>query len=189
MLHYYEYLISKKKMKLDPKSVNFDVNTIVTKQMIIQKIIKYCQRTSEFNEVSTIFKKDKRKKIYEIFKYIPSIDKNIMGYLYIIIMSTYLSEYKMNLLDEFFYLKTDIMKIFVNCNLYNKIFKKSNNYPIIIQSIGCYMVIFQEEYIEYDDILSAFLHLLLLLYKYKKDIIKFKDEELIDKMLEFLIKC
>ncbi len=188
MLHYYEYLVSKKKMKLDPITVKFDDNTIVTKQMIIQKIIKYCQRTSEFNEISTIFKNDKRKKIYQIFKYVPSIDENIMGYLYLIIISKYLSEYKIDLMNEFFYLKTDIMQMFIDYNINIKIFKKSNNYPIIIQCINSFMVIYREKYVEYDDILSAFLHLLLLIYKYKKEIVKFKSEELLNKILKFLIK-
>ena len=188
MLHYYEYLVSKKKMKSDPITVGFDDNTIVSKQMIIQKIIKYCQRTSEFNIISSLFKDDKRKKIYEIFKYVPSIDENIMGYLYLIIVSKYLSEYKIDIIDEFFYLKADIMQMFLDNNININLIQESNNYPIIIQCINSFMVVYKKQYIEYDNILLAFLHLLLLIYKYKKEIIRFKNEESLNKILEFLKK-
>ncbi len=185
MILYHEKLSSMLKMKKDNEHVKPDKNTKIDKLIIVKNIIKYSQRKSEFNPISNIFTTNNKNKIFEIYKHIPNLNKNIMGYLYIITIDKYLKELNVSYSDKFIFFKIDLLNMYINNKSNNNILIKSTEYPIIVELINKFIVIYDKYYLVYDNLLYAFQHQLILFNRFYKNIEKIKDN-IKDSILFFL---
>jgi len=161
-IFYLEKLKSLKKYKLTEYYTKSDKGKVAP-HILLQTIINHSERKAIFSPIAELFTSNEVDKIFEINNHFPNLKNNILNHLYIILINKLLNANGIEFIKTFVFSKISLTATYLNERFDDNYLEENNYYPIIVESINHFILVYKNESFKYKYFIPLFQHFLFII--------------------------